>query len=315
MTCRVLVLGAGGYVGLRLLDRLSLCSDLHATGSGRRLPAAATGEFKILDATDATALKRELAETDAVVNCVSGSPAAIADGAKALRDAVLALPGAKPRVVHMSSMAVYGPAEGEVKEDYPQIRGDARHYGGAKVLAEQYLAELEDVVFFRPGCIYGKGSPQWTERMCRLLRAGRIGDLGANGDGCSNLVFIDDVLDAIVAAVRATRLEHQAYNLAMPQAPSWNAYFEQMAYRIGAVPLKRIGSRRLKLETRLLAPALHVAGKLGRRAGWRNLPAPIPPSLLRLWRQDIRLDAERASQSLQLRWTTLEEGLRQSLQT
>jgi hypothetical protein len=45
-----------------------------------------------------------------------------------------------------------------------------------------------------------------------------------------------------------------------------------------------------------------------------RLPEPIPPSLLRLCQQEIRLDVARAEQLLLLRWTALGEGLEQAAQ-
>ncbi|MCB5364556.1 NAD-dependent epimerase/dehydratase family protein [Pusillimonas sp. CC-YST705] len=314
MTCRVLVLGARGYFGTLLLQRLRQLPWVQAVGAGRRYPTQHDGGFRVFDAVDAEALRCELEDFDAVINCVSGSADVISGGARALREAIGTKVGAGPRLVHFSSMAVYGSIQGKIREDCP-LNGDLGPYASAKVRAEQYLSDMPDVFILRPGCIYGKGSPQWTSRIAKLLRAGRIGDLGAEGDGCSNLVFADDVVQAVIAALRAPAGQRGAYNLAMPDAPSWNLYFERMACRIGAVPLKRISARRLKLETKLLAPAFKVAELVGGRAGLRDLPPPIPASLARLWRQDIQLDTSRASNAWQLSWTSLDEGLRLSFES
>jgi hypothetical protein len=43
-----------------------------------------------------------------------------------------------------------------------------------------------------------------------------------------------------------------------------------------------------------------------------RLTEAMPPSLLQLWQQDIRLDLTRAEQLLQLQWTALADGLRQA---
>ncbi|WP_323029033.1 NAD-dependent epimerase/dehydratase family protein [Castellaniella defragrans] len=310
MTSRILILGAKGYVGARLLRRLADTDGLEAVGAGRSRPAGAPASFLTLDATDAEALRSALSTGfDAVVNCVGGPPAVIAGGARALAQA-LGSPGCAAHLIHFSSMAVYGSVRGEVDESCP-LNGDVSAYARAKVQAEQALRGTRAATILRPGCIYGPGSPQWTERIGAWLRAGRIGDLGPLGDGCSNLVYIDDVCQAVQAALRAPAAGCRAYNLAMPDSPSWNLYFERYARHLGHVPLRRIGARRLRLETRLLAPALKIAELAGRRLGVRGLPAPLPPSLLRLWGQDIRLDSRRASQAWGLRWTPLEEGLRQ----
>ena len=106
----------------------------------------------------------------------------------------------------------------------------------------------------------------------------------------------------------------QAFNLAMAQLPTWNEYFARFARALGAVPVARIGRRRLKIETKLLAPPLKIAEILCRKARITalRLPEAIPSSLLRLCQQDIRLDVARAEQLLQLRWTALDDGLRQA---
>jgi len=311
MKTRVLVLGADGYVGRRVAAALAASDWAEPIAAGRRAGKGGAPGRITLDATDRWAVRNALAEADAAVNCVAGPAPVMVAGARALREAQDARPGGPLRLVHFSSMAVYGSAEGPVDEGH-LLNGDLGPYAAAKASAEQLLTGREEVATLRPGCIYGPGSPQWSVRIARLLRAGRIGDLGVAGDGCSNLVYIDDVVAAVLAALRAGAAGGRAYNLAMDGAPSWNDYFAAYARALGAVPLRRIGRRRLMLETSLLAPALKIAGIAGRRIGMADLPPPIPPSLARLWSQDIRLLSQRARDELGLSWTPLETGLRET---
>jgi nucleoside-diphosphate-sugar epimerase len=250
-----------------------------------------------------------------VVNCVGGSPATIVTSARCLFRA--AIPTG-PVVVQMSSMAVYGAAQGEVDEQAP-LRGDCGAYGAAKVEAERLAADYRRAVILRPGCVYGPGGPQWGERLARLLRAHRIGDLGAGGDGFANMVHVEDVAAAALAALRRPDGYGHAYNLALPNPPTWNDFFLQFARALGAVPIARLSERRLALETRLLAPPLKVAEMVARRLGLGAFPPPaIPPSLARLWRQEIRLLVGKAENHLDMRWTSLDRGLAEtarSLQT
>ncbi|MEH3106994.1 MAG: GMC family oxidoreductase [Sphingomonas fennica] len=169
---RVLVLGAGGFVGARVSQALA-AADWADPVRGQRRPAPGA---LVVDTLKADDLARALDGVDAVVNCVAGSAEAIGQGAAAL----FAAAGGR-RVVHLSSMAVYGDATGDVTEDRPFARGHGA-YGDAKIAAEEAAAG-HDAVILRPGCIYGPGSAQWTWRPARLLAAGRLGDLGANGDG------------------------------------------------------------------------------------------------------------------------------------
>ncbi|WP_322034092.1 NAD(P)-dependent oxidoreductase [Paraburkholderia sp. J76] len=300
MKARILVLGATGFVGRHLVKALSSTDWAEPVAASRR---EGNGVRRV-DAADPASLAAALADVDAVVNCVAGAPAAIAANARALA-AALAARGAALPVVHFSSMAVYGDADGRIDETtvLDAASPALSPYGRAKVESETRLASLPALTILRPGCIYGGGSPQWSIRIAQLLRARRLGDLGAAGDGCSNLVHIDDVVQAALAALRTPASGAQAYNLAMAQAPRWNEYFVAYARILGATPVERIGMRRLAFETKVLAPALKIAEIAGRKIGGVTVPPPLPPSLARLWQQDIRLDARRAQAAFGITWT------------
>lgn len=313
----VLVLGAGGFVGRHVLAGLHAsdwAAPVAATRSGDLPQGAPPVPSVRLDLRDSGALRASLERVEGVVDCTAGGPAAMRAGAASLRAALQAMEH-PPRLVYLSSMAVYGDAEGLVGEDTAlDTSAGADSYGGAKVLAEGLLRDLPQTVVLRPGCIYGPDSPQWSLRIARLLRSHRIGDLGEGGDGCCNAVFVGDVVQAVLAALRTPGAAGRAFNLSLPEPPTWNGYLLDFARALGAVPVHRIGARRLKIETRLLAPALKIAEIAAGKAGLRSItvPPPIPPSLARLWRQEIRLDVTRAEQGLEIVWTPLAEGLRRT---
>lgn len=293
---RVLVLGANGFLGRQLVAALA-ASGWAVPVAGVRRRRESGVEQIVVDATDAGQVRAAAAEVDAIVNCVAGADATIVEGARAL----FAVPPGV-RIVHLSSMAVYGDATGRVAEDAPL--GGSGGYAGAKVAAERLSEMRGGVTILRPGCIYGRGSPQWTVRIAELLRARRIGDLGANGDGCSNIVHVDDVVAAILGVLRAPATDGAVLNLAMPDAPDWNGYFLAFARALGTVPIATIPAWRLKAETAAAIPL-----KLAERAKL-PVPAAIPPSLARLWRQDIRLSTAAARAALpEVRWTPLVEGV------
>ncbi len=297
---RVLVLGADGFVGTKVVAALAASGWASPVAGGRRGRPGPT-ERVVVDATDAAALTTALAGIDAVVNCVAGGPDTITRNAAAL----FAAAGDR-RVVHLSSMAVYGSATGRIDETAPLL-ADSGAYAAAKAEAERAAAG-SDTVILRPGCIYGGGSPQWSDRIATLLRQRRIGDLGAAGDGCSNIVHVDDVVAAILAALRRGT-SGAAYNLAQPDAPDWNGYFLAFARALGAVPIRRVPAWQLRLDSKVMAVPLVLARRV---AG--TLPPPIPPSLARLWQQDIRLDPYRATRELGIAWTPLAAGVAEAAQ-
>ncbi len=309
---KVLVLGASGYVGARLLQLLRDwpgCTAVGASGSGR-------GGLR-LDALDEVALAGALDGMDAVVNCVAGDARTIDGGARALVRA--AANAGRPRLVHLSSMAVYGDLQGRVDETAAAgpLLG---WYDQAKRNAEAHVAGYArgggTAVVLRPGCVWGPGSPQWVGRIGRWLRAGRLGDLGAAGDGWSNLVHVDD---CCLAVVRALQLplpvgSLRTWNLAAPDSPRWNEVFTDLALAIGATPVARLSARRLKLDALVAGPALQVARKLAPRAGVdaRRLPEPLTPGLLGVFRRQLQLDASAGAGALLLDWTPYPVALHES---
>ncbi len=301
---RVLVLGANGFVGRHVMAALAM-SDWAKPIAGVRRKVAS--EHIVLDARSIDELRQALQNVDAVVNCVAGDAESIVANASAL---FAAAEGTGIHVVYLSSMAVYGSATGTVTEQAP-LKADVGPYSASKAQAENLSLRYKGpVTIFRPGIIYGAGSPQWTERIAKLLKQRRIGDMGAAGDGCCNLVHVRDVVQAILTALQhRSEHEHRAYNLAMPDAPDWNRYFILFAKALGAVPVRRVTARRLKIETKMLAVPL----KIGEKLLGGTLPPAITPSLARAWRQDLRLDSSRATQELSLSWMTLSEGISEAV--
>jgi nucleoside-diphosphate-sugar epimerase len=262
-----------------------------------------------LDATDTGGVRRALEGTSGVVNCVAGSTRSIVQGAIALASAVSAL-DKPPRVVHLSSLAVYGRTIGTVNES-SALRGDLDEYSAAKVAAERALNRCPSVVMLRPGIVYGPNSPWWSDRIARLLVTRRLGDLGANGNGICNLLYVEDAVAAILRSLRTPAIAGGVFNLASNPAPTWNEFFRQYAEALSACPMRRISGLRLAFETGLISPVLKLAEVLA-RARTRDLPPAIRPWLLDRCRHAIRMDVGRAESALGMQWTPLDLGLRET---
>ena len=275
---------------------------------------AATDWALPLSAADVTSKSAALQGIAGVVNCTSGSPAVIVESTRALfRKAGVA---ASPMpIVHLGSMSVYGSAVGRVDES-SAVRDDIGAYAAAHIAAETIAAAYPRCVIFRLGCEFGPGSDYWSGRIAQCLLAGRLGDLGSAGDGYCNLLDVDDLVQAVIRALTSARVERGIFNLCNPEAPTWNEFLTRYAIALHAVPVRRISHRRLRLEAKILAPPLKAAEILFRacRIDARRLPPPIPPSLLRVMRQEIRLDTRRIEADLEVRWKDLNTTLRETAQ-
>ena len=309
MKPRVLVLGSTGFIGCNVLEALTNSANFVAIAGRRRGGGERAGiEARIFDARDEGATAEALTDIDVVVNCIAGGPRTMTASTQALMSATSRL-RSWPRIIHISSMMVYGNITGTVDEAFP-LTADRAGYAGAKVACEVLLRDYPAAVILRPGCVYGPGSWQWSGRIAHWLLSHRLGDLGVAGDGRSNLIHIDDLVRAILTVAQVPDIEGEIFNMAQPDAPRWNEYFGRYARTLGAVPIRRITSRQLALQSQVFAPPLKIMQLISSRVERRlRTPPAMPPSLLRLWRRDIRLDMHKGLQRLGLTWTPLQRGL------
>jgi nucleoside-diphosphate-sugar epimerase len=202
------------------------------------------------------------------------------------------------RVIHLSSMAVYGDATGSVDEESPlrPVGAYAEAKAECEAIVRDYIATGGDAVVMRPGCVYGPGGEQWVGRIARWLRKGRLGQLGDDGNGFCNLTFNPDLAQAVIAALVTPAAAKQFYNVADPEPGTWNEYFARLGAAIG-VPDKSISSRRIRWESTYLAPPIYLLNVTIKRLGFPTsiIQPPITRSLVRLWKQRLRLDSTKAN--------------------
>jgi nucleoside-diphosphate-sugar epimerase len=283
MSGRIAVVGATGHLGRAVVPRC-IAEGLFVCMIARHPPSdvPAGAEFITCDATDTRALSRALDGCSTVVNLMAGRSAAIECIAKNLLTAIRLQRVA--RLVHVSSLAVFGTRAGVFHEASKPCPNLSHRYAISKVRAEKLLEPQLDTgrcVILRPGCIYGRGAPVWTDSIGRLLVRGYLGDLGAAGAGIAPLVHVFDVADAIVAAINAPA---GIYHVLNSEAISWNEYFRRFAYALGICVLPKLSSTTWMIETWLRSPAILVHARL---AGYR--PDVITPAMRRLFASRARI--------------------------
>jgi 2-alkyl-3-oxoalkanoate reductase len=306
---RVVVIGGNGFIGERVVAALKASDWAQPVVASRRRVSKSDGvEHVQVDATDESALTLALGNAAGVVNCVTGDAATIVANARALFAAAAGCTP-QPRVVYLSSMAVYGSATGDLDESAPTLV-EGSSYGVAKVAAEKIAATYAHAVVLRPGIVYGPHSDWWSVEIARLLSRRRLGDLGPTGQGVCNLLYVEDMAKATLQALRQPNIEGCTFNVAMARAPTWNEYFALYAHALG-VPVSRISSARLAVELRLLGPALRALDLAAHAAHLPfTPPAAIRPWLIQLTAHRLRLDVSAAERQLQMTWTPLAQALR-----
>ncbi|MFI8192359.1 NAD-dependent epimerase/dehydratase family protein [Streptomyces sp. NPDC085946] len=212
---RILVLGATGYLGRHVAERLRALPGALVLGGGRS-PGADHAVDLARDRPEHLAKTLVAAAPDTVVNCAgaTGGDAVTLAEVNARGPAVLcaALRRAAPavRLIHLGSAAEYGPGAPGTKVTESAATSPVGPYGATKLAGTAAVtASGLDAVVLRVGNPVGPGAPPTglPGRIAALLReAGgdpdavlRLGDLSAHRD----FVDVRDVARAVALAVTA----------------------------------------------------------------------------------------------------------------
>ena len=331
---RVLVTGAGGFLGCRLVERLLLGEKVPMRAMAHR-PAGAVRlaslpvEIAWADITDPVSVEQAMRGCDVVVHCAYGSAGdrktrhrVTVEGTRLLAKAALAC-GVR-RFVHISTIAVYSYSPPtQVNEQTPFVQS-SDPYCNDKIEAEEVIWKLIrrrnlPATVLRMGNIYGPFSIPWTVRPLAHIRDGYI-TLVDGGAHASNAVYVDNAVEAILLAIREEAAIGEAFFVTDDEV-SWRAWYGRYASWLGNASLLSISSQELEAmlhpsvmqRVRLIAQDVRSAIPPIAKCTWQQLTssksmAPVvravreyvPDSMRRRWRTQMDEDGDLPPQESRL---------------
>ncbi len=261
-----LITGVSGFIGSHLAGRL-LQEGIPVRGLDVvRREDGPRVEFFQGDLTDPASLRAPLRGCQIVFHCAkwTGQPrtwdapnaidvAGTANLLEACLDAGVA------RVVHLSSVVVYGPTRLNIITEDTSL-WPVGVYGTSKVGAERSVDRAVrnglGVVILRCGQAYGPGAPGGTLTPIRWLQAGRP-LLVNGGTGIAHPIYIAHLLDAALAAATREGITGEAFNVADGNV-SWREFYGHYA-RMSGRGLRSVPA----LGVWLLALGAEMLGTLG----------------------------------------------------
>ncbi|WP_432839968.1 NAD-dependent epimerase/dehydratase family protein [Dactylosporangium sp. CA-092794] len=216
----ITVTGAAGMLGSRLVDRL------RADGRDvRGVDLRPAGTVSLIgDVRDPHAMAEATGGADAVIHCAAALPSYPADEIRSIivdgTGTVLraAADARVPRVVHVSSTAVYGlPKTVPTPEDHPRRPVDT--YSAAKAaaeeVAERHRADGMCLSVLRPKTFLGPGRMGLFAMLFEWADEGRNFPVLGRGDVRIQMFAVEDLVDAVATVLAAPAdIANDTYNLA-----------------------------------------------------------------------------------------------------
>ena len=149
------------------------------------------------------------------------------------------------RVVHLSSLAVYGLGEHRGTDESAPLRYSGDAYIDSKIDAERMLRVAADrdglaTVIVRPGFVYGPGDRRFLPKLLDAVGRGQFAYVG-DGSKLLNLSYVDDVAAAMLLAAADPSAVGQAYNLTDGTETSLREFVECLCGELGIpAPTKEI---------------------------------------------------------------------------
>jgi nucleoside-diphosphate-sugar epimerase len=265
MSGRTLVTGAGGFIGGRIVEVLHELEPATVRAGVRRWSSAArVGRLPVeivqCDVRSAESVRSAMKGVTAVVHCARGDATTNVEGTRIVLDE--AQRAGVQRVVHLSTVAVYGRQEGSVTEASPWAPG-RDPYGRSKVETEELCAEYGQrglaITILRPTIVYGPFSDLWTVEFAQRLSAREWFLPERYTQGICNLVYVDDVVNAVLLSLRNEKAIGQTFIVNGEERPTWSEYFHTLNDALGLPPLRPASATRSRLKAGLMMPVRKAA--------------------------------------------------------
>jgi nucleoside-diphosphate-sugar epimerase len=240
------VTGATGFIGGHLVQRLV------EDGYQVRCLARDTSDTSLLEKLDVEIAPGDLTNTRSLARAAKGCRyvfhcgALVSDWATAGEIAKINVEGTRAllqasvdasveRLIHFSTTDVYGyPGGREIDETYAP-GGFRNWYSQTKRGAEDEVRRAQgamDTVILRPATVYGPRSVEVVGAMAKAIRGGNM-LLVDGGRAIAGLVYVDNLVDAALLALKSEAAAGQAFNARDGLDITWKQFTDGLAEGLG----------------------------------------------------------------------------------
>jgi nucleoside-diphosphate-sugar epimerase len=245
---RCLVTGATGFIGGHLTQRLV------REGYRVRCLVRRTSDTSLLESLDVDLARGDLTDARSLVRaaegcrCIVHCGALVSDWATIEEIRQVNVAGTRnmleastvasaERFVHISTTDVYGYPRRRGIEEKHVPAGFSNWYSETKRAAEAEVRRIErarglNVVILRPATVYGPRSDDLVGEMARAICARQMLLVGG-GRAVAGLLYVENLVDAAVLALRNDASLGEAFNLTDGLDITWKRFLDDLAEGLG----------------------------------------------------------------------------------
>jgi len=240
---RLGILGASGFVGSALVDRLffdpeyrdryDVTAFIHSFGNAARLSRLPI-KVQALDLLDYDNVLSTLVGCDCIVNCTRGDSLLMLNGHKNLLRALKKVGTRK--FIHLSSVAIFGDnplPESQSEDAAPHPKRNA--YGEIKATQDEWVLKLNEQgvpsIILCPSNIGGPYSSLIVDAVRKV--AAREIVLVDDGRFATNIVHVDNLVQSILTAVESDTGWGERYFANEAEPVTWKQFYTDLAAMVG----------------------------------------------------------------------------------
>ncbi len=295
---KVLVTGANGFVGSHITEKLLEAGHfvrcLVRKTSNLRWLEGLNVEYIYGDVNDVDSLGASLQEIDAVVHNAGILRATESSqyykvNSEGTENIISCAPSGVKKIVHISSLAAYGPSYWDRTRKFSETPAPVSDYGRSKLSGETVIKKNQKIpwVVIVPSAVYGPRDKDMFS-FFKLVQNGFA--INTSRKRLINLTYVEDVADAAVKSIKEGEFSGETFYIAHEQKLSWLEICETLSEIMG----KKI--RRVTLPEAVFKIAAFISEKA---AGVTGRPAVF--------------NTQKADEMLQPGWTLEDVAARDKL--